>query len=218
MQVHPCPYCGTGMRSGSYYCKHCRRNLGAAVESFNRERLPGAQARPNLDYSETLKGHPGLGPFGVRRELKQISATLAPSEGLLDIIQGAYASQTGVLLATDRRMIFLAKGWVTLKVEDFPLEKISSVQYETGLLTGTITIFASGNKAQITHTVKAHTKAFAEGVRNRLLAAPAPAPPPVQPSSRSDTMAELDKLATLRERGLLSDEEFTAAKRKLLGL
>ena len=31
-------------------------------------------------------------------------------------------------------------------------------------------------------------------------------------------MAELEKLATMKERGLLSDEEFAAAKRKVLGI
>jgi hypothetical protein len=31
-------------------------------------------------------------------------------------------------------------------------------------------------------------------------------------------MAELDKLASLKERGLLSEEEFTVAKRKILGM
>lgn len=52
-------------------------------------------------------------------------------------------------------------------------------------------------------------------------AAPPPPPPaaaPAAPGGGSDTVAELQKLATLKEYGILSDEEFAAAKAKLLGL
>jgi hypothetical protein len=44
-------------------------------------------------------------------------------------------------------------------------------------------------------------------------AAPAPAP-----AAPTDSTAELERLAKLHESGALSDEEFTAAKSKLLGL
>lgn len=44
--------------------------------------------------------------------------------------------------------------------------------------------------------------------------APAP-PPPASPPDDSLT-AELERLATLRDRGLLSDDEFSAAKGRLL--
>ena len=46
-------------------------------------------------------------------------------------------------------------------------------------------------------------------------AAPAPAPAPAAPA---DSTAELERLAKLHESGALNDEEFAAAKAKLLGL
>jgi hypothetical protein len=45
---------------------------------------------------------------------------------------------------------------------------------------------------------------------------PAAAPPPPAPPDDSLT-AELERLATLRDRGVLTDEEFVATKGKLLG-
>ena len=45
--------------------------------------------------------------------------------------------------------------------------------------------------------------------------APAAAPAPAQPA---DSTAELERLAKLHESGALSDEEFSAAKSKLLGI
>jgi Short C-terminal domain len=45
------------------------------------------------------------------------------------------------------------------------------------------------------------------------------APPPPAPAPAGDPLtAELERLGNLRSQGLLSDEEFAAAKAKLLGL
>jgi hypothetical protein len=171
---------------------------------------------PETDFPAALKGHPGLGAFGVGRELRNISAMLHPGEYLLDVLQGQYGNQTGVLLRSTARVLFFAKGIVSTKVEEFALDKITSVQYSTGLMLGDVTIFASGNKAEIKATVKAHTKPFVDGLRGQLeeiktrsMASNVPSP--------NSMMAELEKLASLKERGLLSDEEFAAGKRKILG-
>ena len=45
------------------------------------------------------------------------------------------------------------------------------------------------------------------------------APPPAAPApAQGDSTAELERLAKLHESGALSDEEFAAAKSKLLGI
>jgi hypothetical protein len=40
---------------------------------------------------------------------------------------------------------------------------------------------------------------------------------PAAPAGGTDVVAELQKLAALKEQGILSDDEFAAAKAKLLG-
>jgi hypothetical protein len=49
-------------------------------------------------------------------------------------------------------------------------------------------------------------------------AAPAPAYAPPTPPAAAGTTADLDQLVQFHNQGVLSDEEFTAAKAKLLGL
>lgn len=51
-------------------------------------------------------------------------------------------------------------------------------------------------------------------------AAPAPAPvaAPAAPALTDDSMAELERLGKLHSSGVLTDEEFAAAKAKVLGL
>jgi hypothetical protein len=119
----------------------------AAVGSNDAAKISsrGGQIEPlrlgrDANFLEALKNHPGLGAFGVGRELRQIPTILAPDEYLLDIIQGQYGKQTGVLLRTTSRLIFFGKGIISAKVEEFPLDKLTSVQYSTGLMLGDVTI------------------------------------------------------------------------------
>jgi hypothetical protein len=48
-------------------------------------------------------------------------------------------------------------------------------------------------------------------------APPAPQPPPAPAAAPSPMIDQLNQLATLHQQGILSDEEFAAAKAKLLG-
>lgn len=49
-------------------------------------------------------------------------------------------------------------------------------------------------------------------------APPPPPPPPMATEPGDSTTEQLERLAQLRAQGVLSDEEFAAAKAKLLGL
>lgn len=70
---------------------------------------------------------------------------------------------------------------------------------------------------------QAETQAQAEDDQNQRLSdleqqqqAPPPPPAPAAPAS-SSTLDQLTQLAALHEQGALTDDEFTAAKAKLLG-
>jgi hypothetical protein len=51
-------------------------------------------------------------------------------------------------------------------------------------------------------------------------APPPPAPAPAAPAApaQPDYAAELEKLATLKQQGILSEEEFEAKKKQILGI
>ena len=59
-----------------------------------------------------------------------------------------------------------------------------------------------------------YDQGYAAAQQPAAYAAPPPAP---APSPASDLTAELEKLAALKSAGILTDEEFAAAKAKLLG-
>ena len=89
--------------------------------------------------------------FGFK-EIKELPNILWEDEVVECLVQGVYGNGMGILCSTNKRLVFVDKGMLYgLKVEDFPYAKITSIQYETGMLMGKITIFASGNKADIDH-------------------------------------------------------------------
>lgn len=76
----------------------------------------------------------GASTFFAKKEIKELPSILWENEMPEAIIQGRYQNSIGVLVCTNKRLIFINKGVFNLKVEDFPLNNVSSIQYETGML------------------------------------------------------------------------------------
>src|SRR5665647_2412271 len=137
------------------------------------------------------------------RELKELPSILWEDENVEKWVQGYYEKGTGILVATNKRLIFLDKGLVGLRVEDFPYDKITSLQYKTGFVLGEITVFASGNKSEIKNIQKAEVGPFAEYVRARITAVsqhasapvtPPPTAPATPPPPQEDMISKLERL------------------------
>ncbi|HVY79313.1 MAG TPA: PH domain-containing protein [Solirubrobacterales bacterium] len=169
---------------------------------------------PSLDEIRDQISHlDGTSRVLGRKEIKQLPNILWEDERVERIVQGVYNDGLGVLVATNKRLVFVDKGLFGLRVEDFPYDKVSSIEYKTGALTGKITFFASGNKAEIKQVSKGQCRGFAEFVRARSTAptAHASAPPPAA------HLDQLERLVKLRDAGALTSEEFESQKAKLLG-
>lgn len=155
--------------------------------------------------------------FG-RKEIKELPNILWEDEIVEKMVQGYYGCGQGILVATNKRLLFVDKGLIYgLRVEDFPHGKITSIQYKTGLVFGTITIFTSGNKADIEQIDKKQARDFAEYVRARISGAKEHASIPKNKPSSDDVITQLEKLAKLKEQGILSEEELSSQKKNILG-
>jgi hypothetical protein len=153
----------------------------------------------------------------LRKEIKELPNILWDNERVDKLVQGYYSGGRGILVATDKRLIFVDKRLFDLKVEDFPYDKISSIQYETGLLLGKITIFTSGNEAVIEKIMKPRAREFCEYVRASITNTPKrAAAPQAQANSGMEVVSQLERLAKLKEQGILTEQEFAEQKRKIL--
>lgn len=178
------------------------------TDSSKNEKLNEIKAEiKNLNLSN-------VSTFFGRKEINELPQILAEDEKIDHIIQGTYNNGNGILVSTNRRLVFIDKGMIYgLKVEDFPLEKISSIQYETGLILGKVKIHTSGNIASIDNVEKASSRIFAEFVRNKLSQSKEPI---AQNSQEPNILEQIEKLGKLKDSGILTEAEFSEQKAKLL--
>jgi hypothetical protein len=92
----------------------------------------------------------------------------------------------------------------------------------TAVIAGTAT--AVSNNVSRRQAARWEQKADAQAYQQQQYAQPQYAPPPQPqyaqpaPAPETDAVAEIQRLGTLHDQGLLTDEEFAAAKAKLLGI
>ena len=127
------------------------------------------------------------------------------------------------MVSTDRRLVFVDKKLIgnRVKVEDFPYDKITSIQYETKVMSANVTIYASGNKAEMQIFDKKQTRQFCESVR-AMISGKEPegpkqsTPEPTAPRGYGDVLDTLERLGKLHDSGVLNDDEFESEKQKVL--
>ena len=118
--------------------------------------------------------------MGAGREFKKLESYLWEGEVVDSVCVGQYGRGTGLLVLTNSRLLFLVDGMTGSTFEDFPLSKITSVQWSSGFVQGTLTVYASGNKAEINNVAKPDGPPLADKVRAILAGHTAPvasAPP-----------------------------------------
>lgn len=154
--------------------------------------------------------------FGGGKEIKRLPEHLWDREQVERMTTGSYQGGSGLLVLTDRRLLFLKEGMLSKKSEDFPLDKVSSIQWSSGMMLGTVTVFASGNKAEIKNVNKDDGKDITDLVRARVSTSKPTAAGDAPSAVHVDPADQLRKLGELRDAGVLTPEEFEAKKADLL--
>jgi hypothetical protein len=164
--------------------------------------------------------------FGGRRELKKLDEYLWHDETVSRIATGSLGGKRGLLVFTDRRLIFLFHGLMSQQNEDFPLDSVTSISVKAGLANATITVYSGGAKHEISNVWKDDAKAITDEIRNHIAtrgreqrpAGPSTGAPPdaVAPQPQPDVLVQLKQLGELRDAGVLTNEEFEAKKAELL--
>ena len=176
---------------------------------------------PTLQEIESQLGSlSGLQKKVIEREVKELPNILSNDEKLESVLRANFGSNSGILVATNKRILFVDKGfWGSLKVEDMFYDKINSIQYETGFAFGSVAIFISSIKLEFTKMEKQKVKDFAERIRVKIssISSAQIARESVSVSAGVDDIADkLEKLGSLLHKGLLTEEEFITQKKKLL--
>lgn len=175
---------------------------------------------------QQIKSLPNGDAFLRVTDTKDLARLLDEDESILAFIDGDYSEnekeedkyhEYGVLFATEKRLLYMHKGLLWGRhVASFPYEEITSLQYSSALISCCLHIHTGGRTVLLKETGP-DVGDFAERVRH-LMAAFREKQSPSSPESASSMLSALERLAALHASGALTDEEFTAAKRKLLDM
>ncbi|TCW83476.1 hypothetical protein C5O80_16180 [Burkholderia sp. SRS-46] len=127
---------------------------------------------------------------------------------------------TWLIVLTDHRVLLLDKGMIYgLKQISINLDKINSVSGTTGIMFGEIRIEDGASERIIKNvwkkTVVPFTNKVSDAIRAYTRASHQAAAAPAQPAA-DDVVSILERLAALKERGILTDAEFAEQKAKIL--
>jgi uncharacterized membrane protein YdbT with pleckstrin-like domain len=128
---------------------------------------------------------------------------------------------TSIFVVTTDRIIH-RKGLIAKFSMEIPLEAVNDVRFEQGVFermigAGSLVIESAGERGRqvfsdIRHPEEVQREIYAQGEANKQRMYQG-GPPRGAPS----TAGELERLADLRDRGVLTPEEFEAQKRRILG-
>ena len=127
------------------------------------------------------------------------------------------AAPKGLFVLTDHRVLFLQEGMVRSSQESMPIDLITGCAIKKGLLHSQIKTTGAQSTEVVYEVNKADAEAFVGELKGLLTDRAHGAIKTKAPSIAGGVAEELGKLAALRDQGVLTEEEFTAQKAKLLG-
>jgi hypothetical protein len=153
----------------------------------------------------------------AKKEIRHLPSVLNRGETIRAVTSGVYQGNTWLVTVTDQRILFLDKGrFYGVTQVELPLRQISSISYKTGLMYGELHIAtSSGGQNTVKKLRKVEVAKLSSIVSSLVSRAHSPTQPNTQTQSM-DVASQLERLAALVERGILTRQEFSAQKAKLL--
>jgi len=146
--------------------------------------------------------------------IKKLAEVLLPNEK----IEYAVRDITVLGVCTDKRFICITyKSSFSTDVADISYSKISSVKIDSGIGNDELEIFMSGNKIKVKYTGKERAKEMYTYLQGKLLQADKNNCAPQSSNGTTENkIDQLERLAKLKEQGILTEQEFALQKQLIL--
>ena len=151
------------------------------------------------------RGLAGLGTLSDK-ELTNLERMLRASERVEALGEGRRSGRKLVVVLTDERLFLADKSVTAGPVDEFPLEEVAALRADRQRLIADV----AGARTEIEDLAPGQADELA--ARFRALRPPAPE----APADDADPIALLERLAALRDRGVIEPAEFEAKKAELL--
>ena len=166
-------------------------------------------------WADTIErlGTSSVKPRAIRN---QVLNSLYPDEDIVAATQGLQFKKTAIVVATNARILLLEQSTMGFSSgsRTISLDKVSSISVNKKMLLAELVITTSNEDINVEKVANNEADAFATAVRH-IMDNPTSVETKASPASNMD---DLERLADLHAKGVLTDEEFAAAKKKALGL
>lgn len=156
----------------------------------------------------------------TKGEIKELPYVLDLDEKILAIIDAQFAKTTdaGILLVTPKRIISVSKAMFSpAKVNDFLNDNILEVSFVKNFVSPNIRIHTKEKTVEFESFFnKDYAEDFYHFISKIYNKEASKASSPEQNTFSESVLEQLEKLGQLRENGILTEEEFTSQKKKLL--
>jgi hypothetical protein len=140
------------------------------------------------------------------------------TEGMLKKIHVNKHSGYGIALLTNQRFLFYHKGFLgSVTIEEFPIDTISSVSLHKGMLLGSLHVYAANVGEVIIEPCDNNNAARIVQAWKHLSGIQKIFDEPIEKQA-ADSTGELEKWHQLKEKGIITEEEYNSKKKQLLGL
>lgn len=189
----------------------------------------GTQIMPTIqEINAQIKALPNRYIFYTRKEIRYLPKILNEGERILAITSGYIDARTWLLVCTTHRVLFLHRGllWGLHQVQ-MNLDRLQSIDSSYGLIFGTIRMWDGASSMHINlilrHSIAAFVRTVQEAMdrykRNMahdIAKGVVHGQQPQAAAAQPAWLGELEKLSKMKAEGLLTEQEFAAAKAKLL--
>ena len=168
--------------------------------------------------------------FYTRKEINYLPKILADDEKILAITSGFMLNRTWLAACTDKRILFVDRGFFFgVRQIQINLDRLQTIESDIGLIFGNIRVVDAGSAMEIGMVLRSSVAPFVRTVQEAMdrykrtmafdiahATTNATTGNMHMSSSGSPIINELERLSKLKTDGHLSDEEYVAAKTKLL--
>jgi hypothetical protein len=152
--------------------------------------------------------------FG-RKEVKHLHNVIRSTERVVELGQGNLSGKMGLLVLTTERLLFFERSMMgTESAQEFALPAIQALSVSKKMTGEKIEVAHSGMTAEITNMQHGQADSIARAFHQLRRDVQAPVSPAA--TTAPDPMEQLQKLAQLRDQGILTAAEFEAKKVELL--
>lgn len=157
--------------------------------------------------------------FGTKKEVRALPELLSADEVVLYATSGFVTKGTVLVVVTDQRLLFINKGLIYgTDFKEIPFKHINAVSYSKGIALAKVSITNGANVTLIEQVSKNNAPILVQKLKYAIEQQEAAATHVTVENSSDNSVNNLRNLKQLLDDGVITQEDFDAKKKQILGI